>query len=132
MHANATVDQGRRSRQLAASFLVLSAVFFMGAAAHEATKGGARSATEILEHADAIRNPSESFRMRAEVKTGEDTSEFEVQTKGKDKTLVKTLAPSRDVGRNMLMLDENMWAYIPNLKRAVRIGLNQKLTGQAA
>jgi hypothetical protein len=32
----------------------------------------------------------------------------------------------------MLMLDENMWVYIPNLKRAVRISLAQKLTGQAA
>ena len=30
------------------------------------------------------------------------------------------------------MLDENMWVFIPNLKRSVRVGLSQKLTGQAA
>src|SRR5687768_13390094 len=87
----------------------------------------------IIEKADAIRNPAESFRMQVQVKNSEgDSSRFEVLTKGKDKTLIKTLAPRRDLGRNMLMLEENMWAYIPNLKRAVRVGLNQKLTGEAA
>ena len=95
--------------------------------------------TFILEQADQIRNPAESFLMKVEVSSGEkgeDRSLFEVAIQGsnlgKMKTLIKTLAPARDLGRNLLMLDENMWAFVPNLNRAVRVSLNQKLTGQAA
>jgi len=88
----------------------------------------------ILVKADAIRNPSDSFFMevRLENKGESDESLFEVFTKGKDKTLIKTIMPTMNRGRNLLMLEENMWVYIPNLKRAVRVSLAQKLTGQAA
>lgn len=90
------------------------------------------SPNEILQAADDIRNPAESFFMRVSVSGKDGNSVFEVFTKGKDKTLIRTVAPLRDVGRDLLMLEENMWAYIPNLKRAVRVSLNQKLTGQTA
>jgi outer membrane lipoprotein-sorting protein len=32
----------------------------------------------------------------------------------------------------MLMVKEDMWAYIPNLGRATRVALSQRLTGEAA
>lgn len=85
-------------------------------------------AQEVLKRVDEVRNPAESYRMR--VRIGD--SAFEVLLDGNSKTLVKTLEPARDQGRDMLMLGEEMWAYIPNLKRAVRVSLSQKLTGQAA
>ncbi len=90
---------------------------------------------EILKKADEIRNPGISYFMKVEVKsTGSENepSIYEVYLKGNSKTLVKALAPARDKGRNMLMIDEDMWAYVPNLKRAVRVSLNQKLSGQTA
>jgi outer membrane lipoprotein-sorting protein len=88
---------------------------------------------EILRKADEVRNPSESYFMKVTVTSdGEDRSAFEVSIQGNNKTLVKTREPARDRGRNLLMLEEEMWAYIPNLKRAVRVSLAQKLTGQAA
>ncbi len=92
------------------------------------------NADQLLKKADDIRNPGESFQMKVNVhSTGEtEDSEFEVFIKGKEKTLVKTLLPRRDRGRNMLMLQENMWVFIPNLKREVRVSLAQKLTGQTA
>ena len=65
-------------------------------------------------------------------KQNEDRSEFDVSIQGNEKTLIKTLAPTRDRGRNLLMLQEEMWAFIPNLNRAVRVSLSQKLTGQTA
>ncbi|MFW7380023.1 MAG: outer membrane lipoprotein-sorting protein [Oligoflexus sp.] len=91
-------------------------------------------AEEILRRADAIRCPEDDFVMRVVIQnSGSDQlTELEVFTKGQSKTLIKTLQPARDRGRNMLMLDEAMWAYVPNLKRAVRISLSQKLTGEAA
>lgn len=89
---------------------------------------------KILEKADNIRNPKNSFIMEVEVISyaEKDTSVFEVFTKGKELTAIKTISPRMNKGRNLLMLEENMWAYIPNLKRAVRISLSQKLSGQAA
>lgn len=88
--------------------------------------------TQILEKADSIRNPDEAFSMLVKVESGEDTREFEVLTKGNERTVIKTKAPARDKGRDLLMVEENMWAYIPTLKRAMRVSLSQKISGEAA
>jgi hypothetical protein len=65
-------------------------------------------ADTILRKADEVRNPSESFSMMVDVESqNDDPARFEVMMQGKSKTL-------------------------PNLKRSVRVSLNQKLTGQAA
>ncbi len=85
-----------------------------------------------VQKADAIRNPSESYSMTIQVETSEGRSVFEVSLKGQDKTLIVTKEPARDKGRNMLMLDRDFHAYIPNLKRSMRLSLAQKLSGQVA
>ena len=93
------------------------------------------TASDILKRADEVRNPSDSFFMKVKVTNlgdEDNPSIFDVSIKGNNRTLIKTLLPKRDRGRNLLMLEENMWVYIPNLKRSVRVGLSQKLTGQAA
>lgn len=91
------------------------------------------SAADILQRCDEVRNPAESYEMTVEVLNHDGTSSrFQVYTKGNDTTLIKTIAPKRDVGRDLLMVGENMWAYVPNLKRSVRVSLSQKLSGQAA
>lgn len=91
-------------------------------------------AEKILREVDAIRNPSGSYEMEVDISSlgSDEVSTFLVKLKGNNKTLVKTLAPNRDKGRLLLMLDENMWVYMPNLKRSLRVSLAQKLTGQAA
>jgi outer membrane lipoprotein-sorting protein len=119
------------------SLYVLGSIFFgiLSGAVSTSVLAGGPSPEEILKKADEIRNPGESYLMKIEVVNGaqsENRSLFEVAIQGNHKTLIKTLEPARDRGRNMLMLDENMWAFIPNLNRAVRVALNQKLTGQAA
>lgn len=91
------------------------------------------TADEVLLKADEIRNPSSSYKMEVSVESTTDpTFRFEINIGGKDASLIRTLDPAREVGKNYLMLNENMWAYIPNIKRAIRVTLNQKLTGQAA
>jgi outer membrane lipoprotein-sorting protein len=91
------------------------------------------SPAEILQKADEVRNPSSSFVMVVTVSDHDGTqSRFEVKTKGKDRTLIKTLAAPHSKANALLMVEQDMWAYIPNLKRAVRVSLQQKLTGQAA
>ncbi len=95
----------------------------------------ANSPDEIIQKADAVRNPASSYFIQVEVKSTEDPSDvhvFNVAIQGNQKTRIETVQPKRDRGRTLLMLGENMWVYVPNLKREVRVSLNQKLTGQAA
>jgi outer membrane lipoprotein-sorting protein len=89
---------------------------------------------DLLKEVDSYRNPGEAYAMAVSiVSTGEtDPAKFLVYLKGNDKTLVKVLGPKSNIGRNMLMIGENMWVYVPNIRRSVRVSLNQKLTGEAA
>lgn len=89
---------------------------------------------KLLEEVDSYRNPSSSYLMQIKIVSANETDEskFLVYLKGNDKTHIKVLAPKHNVGRNMLMIGENMWVYVPNVRRSVRISLNQKLTGEAA
>jgi outer membrane lipoprotein-sorting protein len=93
----------------------------------------AQSADEILQKADEIRAPSESYRMEVSVESSDQSKfRYEIKVGGKESSLIRTLEPPREVGKNFLMLNEDMWAYVPNIKRSLRVTLNQKLTGQAA
>lgn len=92
----------------------------------------AENPAEWVKKADNIRNPAESYEMKIQVETPENTSVFQVYLKGQDKTLIVTKEPARDKGRNMLMLDRDFHAYVPNLKRSMRLSLAQKLSGQVA
>ncbi len=88
---------------------------------------------DIIARADDVRNPAESYFLRLTLDNGDgDPWDLEVNSNSNRQCLVKTLAPARERGRAMLMVDEDMWAYLPNLKRSVRVALNQRLVGQAA
>lgn len=89
---------------------------------------------DLLDEIDKYRNPSDSYQMKVKIVSSkeENPAEFLVYLKGNNKTLIKVLAPKKNLGKNMLMIGENMWVYVPNIKRSVRVSLNQKLTGEAA
>jgi outer membrane lipoprotein-sorting protein len=91
-------------------------------------------AEDLLQEIDKYRNPSDAYSMSVRIVSSRETepASFLVYLKGNNKTLIKVLAPKKNLGRNMLMIDENMWVYVPNIRRSVRISLNQKLTGEAA
>jgi len=93
----------------------------------------APEASEILKKADAIRNPAEAYSLDVTIENSDGgKTGFAVKIKGGDKTLIRTVSPPKDRGRDLLMLGDDMWAYVPNLKRAVRVALQQKISGQAA
>lgn len=96
-------------------------------------QGAALTADQIVERADEIRSPSSAFQMDVEVESSDGgTSKFQVDIGGTDSTLIKSRAPAREIGKNILMVGQDMWAYLPNIRRSVRVALNQKLSGQAA
>jgi outer membrane lipoprotein-sorting protein len=117
-------------------FYFASAAFLLGVVFAKPNSAFASNSPEkVLQIVDDIRNPGESFLLKIEVKSTEDVDEpwkGDVLIKGKAKTLIRTTSPARLKGQNYLMLDQDMWAYVPNLKRAVRATLSQKLTGEAA
>jgi outer membrane lipoprotein-sorting protein len=113
-------------------YLTALATLVLGSIPSMSSAHSAESPEALLAKADAIRNPADSYRMSIEVKTSESGSVFEVYLKGTSKTLIVTKEPAKDQGRNMLMLDRDFYAYVPQLKRAVRLSLAQKLSGQVA
>ncbi|CAN5719005.1 hypothetical protein BH10BDE1_BH10BDE1_04080 [soil metagenome] len=92
----------------------------------------AAPADDLLKKADEVRNPAATYKMKLNVTTSSSDQEFEVFLKGPTKTLVIIKSPAKDRGRNMLMLDRDFEAYIPNLKKSVRLSLAQKMSGEVA
>lgn len=94
-------------------------------------------AAEILAQADAIRNPQGDYIVQVRItdfKPGKAPREaqYEVLVKGRDKTLVKTLAPALDRGTTMLMIGYDMWVFMPSIRKPLRISLQQRLLGEVA
>jgi len=52
-----------------------------------------------------------------------------VLKKGNDKMITTFLSPKSEVGRSTLRLDENMWLYIPNVGKPMRITSLQSVIG---
>jgi outer membrane lipoprotein-sorting protein len=57
-------------------------------------------------------------------------TEYEVYTQ-RTKSFVKFLSP-REKGRSLLMLEDDMWIYIPDTSRPIRITPLQRLTGNVS
>ena len=88
---------------------------------------------ELLEKVDRNLNP-ESFEMyRKLINVEPDGSKKEYimysVKKGKDKISSLYLSPASEKGRSTLRIGENMWLYIPNVGRPIRITSMQSVTG---
>jgi len=102
-----------------------------------ARPGFAVTPEEILRRTDEIRLPSKDFTMLARVTSNKPKGEpkigiYEVMSKGKDKSVIKTLAPAVDKDRLLLMREDNLWAYLPNISKPLRISLRERLIGEVA
>jgi outer membrane lipoprotein-sorting protein len=100
----------------------------------------ARAATPdaeaLLKRSDVYRNGWPSYVLRVKItnfESGKADEEklYEVSQKGTGKTYVEFMSP-RDKGRHMLMLDDDMWIYLPDTSRPVRITPLERLTGDAS
>ena len=93
-------------------------------------------AQAVLKQSDMERNGSESYVVRVKIRNYEagKTDEehlYGVSQKGLDKTHVEFLSP-REKGRFLLMLGDDMWIYLPDTSRPVRITPLERLTGDAS
>jgi hypothetical protein len=102
-----------------------------------ARPAGADDASDIVRRADLARRPGESFVWKVTVVSYEGskaptTDGFEVFVKGVRRSFVKFVSPPRNVGRSLLALDRDLWIYLPDAGKPVRIPLAQRLVGQVA
>src|SRR5258706_15877584 len=97
----------------------------------------ADDAADIVRDADRFRRPADSFMWKItitsqEAKKAPATDAFEVFVKGNGRSLVKFVAPPRNVGRSLLALGRDLWIYLPDAGKPVRIPFSQRLVGQVA
>jgi outer membrane lipoprotein-sorting protein len=101
-----------------------------------AASAPAVDATALLKRSDTFRNGWPAFATRVKItnyESGKPDEEkvYEVSQKGTDKTYVEFLTP-REKGRHLLMLGDDMWVYLPDTSRPVRITPLERLSGDAS
>ena len=121
-----------RSFLLAITIAFLVAWAVMGHAATAATP----DATALLKRSDSYRNGWPSYSLRVKItsyESGKSDEEhfYEVSQKDTDKTYVEFMSP-REKGRHLLMLGDDMWVYLPDTSRPVRITPLERLSGDAS
>ncbi|MGA1844251.1 MAG: outer membrane lipoprotein-sorting protein [bacterium] len=88
---------------------------------------------EILMRVDRNLNPEsyESYKKLINIEPDGRKKEFVLFTikKGRDKVAALFLSPASEKGRATLRLDENMWLYIPNVGKPLRITSLQSVVG---
>ena len=72
------------------------------------------------------------FRSSYEAKKTPSVDGFEVFIKGGGRSFVKFVAPPRNVGRSLLALGRDLWIYLPDAGKPVRIPFSARLVGQVA
>jgi outer membrane lipoprotein-sorting protein len=91
------------------------------------------TALELVRRYDAVMSPPNfeaESRMTAHREDGtERTYKMRVLKSGRDKLRALFLEPPTAKGQEMLRNGENLWLYMPNLKRAVRVASRDQFMG---
>jgi outer membrane lipoprotein-sorting protein len=98
-----------------------------------ATPALAADGNDILRKVDRNLEPEsyEMYRKLINIEPSGDKKEFVLYSvkKGRDKIVALFLSPPSDVGRATLRQGDNMWLYIPNVGKPVRITSLQSVVG---
>lgn len=90
-------------------------------------------ANELLERVDRNLQPmsSESYKKLVNIEPDGSKKEFMLYQakKGKEKMVSLFLKPESEKGRATLRLGDNMWLYIPNVGKPIRIASMQSVVG---
>ena len=124
-----TINWTLRTFLLAVTIAFLIAWAVMG---HAATP----DAEALLKRSDTYRNGWPSYTLHVKItdyESGKSDEEhdYEVSQKGSEKTYVEFMSP-REKGRHLLMLGDDMWVYLPDTSRPVRITPLERLSGDAS
>lgn len=115
---------------------LLTALFMFFTTASIASED-AELAQSILEKADQIRFPRESFQVDVNISTtAPDKSayrrKYQVLSKGNENSIVMTTEPASERGQILLMKGRDLWIFMPEISQPIRLSMSQRLTGQVA
>jgi outer membrane lipoprotein-sorting protein len=90
----------------------------------------------LLKRSDTYRNGWPSYVVDVKITSYEagksdEQHLYQVSQKGTDRTYVEFMTP-REKGRHLLMLTDDMWIYLPDTSRPVRITPLERLSGDAS
>lgn len=98
-----------------------------------AVQAAAMDPVELLTRVDRNMQPKsfEMYRKLINIEPDGKKKEFTLYTvkKGQDKMVALFLAPASEKGRSTLRLGDNMWLYIPNVGKPIRITSLQSVVG---
>jgi outer membrane lipoprotein-sorting protein len=94
------------------------------------------NAEALLKRSDAYRNGWPSYVLRVKITNYEsgrsdEESLYQVSQKGTEKSYIEFLSP-REKGQHLLMLGDDMWIYLPDTSRPIRITPLERLSGNAS
>lgn len=97
----------------------------------------ALEADEIVAKADAVRVPKGPYEFEAKIVNYEDESKtsesgYKVYVQDLDHALIEFRSPASEKGKSLLMIHEDLWIYLPRVKKPVRIPLQQRLAGNVS
>lgn len=95
------------------------------------------AAKGIVEKVDRIRFPQGGYQVIVKITNSTpgrdpDGREYEILSKGNDRTIIRTVAPAQDKGQVLLMRDRDLWIFMPSVSQPIRLSASQRLTGQVA
>jgi hypothetical protein len=95
------------------------------------------TAKAVVEKADKIRFPQSGYQVNVKITStapgrDADVREYEILSKGNDRTVIRTLVPAMDKGQVLLMRDRDLWIFMPSVSQPIRLSAAQRLTGQVA
>lgn len=113
------------------------AVIVIFAAGNYSAPAAEDEAAKIVEQADRIRFPQAGYQVNVKITSSlpgrePDVRDYEVLSKGNERTIIRTLAPASDKGQVLLMRDRDLWIFMPNVSQPIRLSAAQRLTGQVA
>ena len=112
-------------------------LFAVVASSASAESNDAELAQNILEKADQIRFPRESFQVDVSITTTApdqpaDMHKYRILSKGNENSVVMATEPASERGQIILMKGRDLWIFMPSISQPVRLSLSQRLTGQVA
>ncbi len=112
---------------------ILSVIVLYAAVVYPQNGTVNKEGNELLKRIDSNLTPVafESYRKLINIEPDGKKKEFVLYTakKGNDKMVTTFLSPKTEVGRSTLRQGDNMWLYIPNVGKPVRITSMQSVTG---
>jgi hypothetical protein len=95
------------------------------------------TADQILRKSENYRGFDKSFSLTVRIENfigseKKETTAFNVMVKSNTTSLAEQIEPPAARGRKLLMVENDMWLHTPDIKKAIRISLEQKLTGETS